>query len=264
MILNSICALAARFCNASYFSHLPPKGRSEPFLSEATQLFQDSMKLDTAIQPNISLLQGLILLGWYHQVCGSSGRCGSLIGISCRLAYDLGLNNIDQEILETKATVQWNSPEEWSKTEELRRAWWLVWELDMFSGTVLHRPHTIDKTQINVLLPVSDEAWFADSPVSSVSVISDPLQVWKTLKDSPNQHDRAWFLVGSFLRACTHDLVHRRNTTAQLISDFQSSITCFSLLLPKRYHLSMSCLSFDECNFAGCNWIVSTHLILQS
>ncbi|OAL38582.1 hypothetical protein AYO20_02232 [Fonsecaea nubica] len=264
LILDTICALAARFSTSSYFAHLPPKSRAEPFLTQATQLFQDAMKLDAAIQANLSLLQGLILLGWYHQVCGSSGRCGNLIGISCRLAYDLGLNNIDHDILESKSAVQWTSTEEWSKKEELRRAWWLAWELDMFSGTILKRPHTIDKTHINVLLPVSDEAWFSDTPVASVAVIHDPLHVWKTLKDSPNDDDRAWFLIASFLRAFAHDIIHRRHTTAQTICDFQSSITCFSLILPQRFHLSTNCLSYDESSFAANNWIVCTHLILQS
>ncbi|EXJ76364.1 uncharacterized protein A1O5_00872 [Cladophialophora psammophila CBS 110553] len=214
------------------------------------------MKLDAAIQANLSLLQGLILLGWYHQVCGSSGRCGNLIGVSCRLAYDLGLNSIDHEILDSKATVQWTSTEEWSKKEELRRAWWLAWELDMFSGTILKRPHTIDKTHINVLLPVSDEAWSSDTPVVSVVVIPDPIHVWKTLKNSPNDDDRAWFLIASFLRAFAHDIIHRRHTTAQTLCDFQSSIACFSLILPQRFHLSANCLSFDESNFAANNWII--------
>lgn len=219
---------------------------------------------DAAVQANLSLLQGLILLGWYHQVCGTSGRCGNLIGISCRLAYDLNLHNIDQQLLESGSTVQWDSIESWSKAEELRRAWWLVWELDMFSSTVLHRPHTIDKTQINVLLPVSDEAWFADTPVASVPILTNPLEVWKTLKDSVNQHDRAWFLIASFIRANTHDLVHRRHTTTQTVSDFQASITCFTLLVPKRFHISMSYAKFDDSNYPGCNWIVSYHLMLQS
>ncbi|KAJ9608844.1 hypothetical protein H2200_006615 [Cladophialophora chaetospira] len=264
LILDAVCALAARFSTSSYYAHLPPKGRAEPFLNQATQLFQDALKLDAAIQANLSLLQGLTLLGWYHQVCGSSGRCGNLIGISCRLAYDLGLNNVDQEILESKATVQWTSVEEWSKKEELRRAWWLAWELDMFSGTILKRPHTIDKTHINVLLPVSDEAWFSDTPVASVAVIPDPLLAWKTLKDSPNNDDRAWFLVASFLRALAHDIIHRRHTTAQTIADFLSSLTCFSLIAPQRFQLSSMCLGFDDSNFAGNNWIICTHMILHS
>jgi hypothetical protein len=264
LILNSICALAARLCTATYFALLPPKARARPFLNEATRLFQDSMKLGIAVQPNLALLQGLLLLGWYHQVCGSSRLCGNLIGISCRLAYDLGLNNIDKELLETKASVQWSSADEWSNIEEHRRAWWLVWELDMFSGTILRRPHTIDKTQINVLLPVTDEAWFSNTPVASVPVITDPLQVWKTLKDTSNQHDRAWFLVASFIRAFATDLVHRRQTSAQLMSDFQSSITCFYLSLPKQFNLSTSFLTFDENNYAATNWIVCTHLIIQS
>lgn len=262
MILNSLCALAARFSTASYFARTPPKSRAEPFVSQAAQLFQDSTKLDNVITPSLFLLQGILLLGWYHQVCGSSGRCGSLISIACRLAYDLGLNKIDQGILESEAVTQWTSVEEWSRKEESRRAWWQIWELDMFSSSILQRPHTIDKLHINVLLPVSDQAWFANTPMPSVAVIPDPIQVWKTLKDSPNQDDRAWFLVASFIYAFGHDLTSRRQTTPQKVSDFQAGITCFSLSLPTRFQLSASCLSFDDNSFSGSNWIVGLHLML--
>ncbi|KIW99158.1 uncharacterized protein Z519_00821 [Cladophialophora bantiana CBS 173.52] len=120
----------------------------------------------------------------------------------------------------------------------------------MFSGTILKRPHTIDKTHINVLLPVSDEAWFSDTPAASVAVIPDPI------------HGLVSYT--SFLRAFAHDIIHRRHTTAQTICDFQSAIACFSLILPQRFHLSANCLSFDESNFAVNNWIVCTHLILHS
>ena len=264
LIINVVCALGARFTKHSYFEQISPKERAASFLSQATALFQDSLTQETAIQPNVSLLQGFILLGWYHQVCGSSTRCGSLIGISCRLAYDLGLNNIDLKLLESGSATQWDSAEAWSRKEELRRAWWLLWELDMFSATVLHRPHTIDKSQINVLLPVSDEAWFADMPVRSVPVLASPLEIWKTLKDSSNQHDRAWFLITSFIRATTHDIVQRRQTTAQNITDFQASITCFALLVPERFNLQLVRGRFDASNFSSCNWIIAHHLMLLS
>ena len=264
LLLNSICALAARFSVLEYFAEVPIKSRAEPFLSHAAQLFQDSMKLDTPVKPSLTLLQGILLLGWYHQVCGSSGRCGSLISISCRLAYDLGLNNIDQNILETEGGPQWTSVKEWSRKEELRRTWWLIWELDMFSGSCLQRPHTIDKLHMNVLLPVSDRAWFANEPVPSVAVIPNTFQVWKTLKDRPDSDGRAYFLVASCLQAFGHDLVLRRYTTPQMLSDFQAGMACFRLSLPKQLQLSASHLTFDDDTFSESNWIASTHLMSLS
>jgi Fungal specific transcription factor domain len=263
LVISGICALAARFSTSTYFD-IAPKSRAEPFLRRATELYQDAIKSDRVTCPNLSLLQGLLLLGWFHQVCGSSDRCWVLIGVCCRLAYDLGLNNTDQDILESKTSAQWSSTEEWSKREERRRAWWFLWELDMFSSTVLHLPHTIEKTQIDVLLPVSDIIWFTDSPVASVPIMTDPIYVWKSLKDSPNQNEKAWFIVSVFLRAVAHDLTRKRETRAQAISDFQSSLICFAILLPKEFDLQENLINFDDNNFGACNWIISTQMMILS
>jgi hypothetical protein len=221
------------------------------------------MSLDGPVHPNLQLLQGFILLGWCYQISGGAAQSCLLSGICCHLAYELGLNNIDRDIMDADASSQWTSVEEWSSREGLRRLWWLIWELDMFSTTVLRRPHTIEKTSMNVLLPVSDVNFFSNTPVVSVPIIQDYMQTWKSLSDSPNQDARAWFLVASFLQAIQHDMLQGRRTSPETIADFQSQLTCFSILLPSCFHLGQDTLSFDDENFASSNWIVTTHLMVQ-
>jgi hypothetical protein len=266
LILNGILALSARYSTSPYFANTPRKERAVPFVHQAKSLYQESIQLENPQKPSLALLQGYILLAFYRQICEPAERSWALIGVCCRLAYDLDLNNIDEDIVDVHDKAQWTSADGWSRREELRRAWWLVWELDTFASSVLARPHTIDKSRINVLLPVSDTHWFRNSPLPSVKVRSDSLDVWKSLQDSANQDERAWFLVCSSLMVIIHDKVHGHGhpLSAEDISEFQFSLTCFALLLPPKFQLSTCSLRFDEDNFVGCNWIVSTILMLHS
>ena len=123
-----------------------------------------------------------------------------------RLAFELGLDKIDEDLLGVDYSSEWESPYEWVEREEKRRAWWLVWELDVFASTILKRPQAIDKSQINVLLPASDAQWFDNCPISSTFIIRDVANTWRTLQDCPNQDVRAWFLVCTFFMATALDL----------------------------------------------------------
>jgi hypothetical protein len=264
LILNALLALSARFSESPYFANALPKERGRPFASTAKSIYQDAMKLDEPAKPSLRLLQGCILLAFYHQLCGATAQSWVLIGACCRLAYDLGLNNIDKDLLGVHHDAQWTSAEEWILREEQRRAWWLVWELDMFASTIMRRPHTIDKSQINVLLPVSDAQWFSGVPLASNFLIPDPFKIWKSLQDCPNQDVRAWFLVISILMATAHDLTQRHQTSAEDIEEFSASLTCFELLLPSRYHLGSKHILFHPENFGSSNWIVSLALMLHT
>jgi hypothetical protein len=264
LILNSILALSARFSTSPYFAGTPPKERGRAFARTAKFIYEEAMKLDDPAKPTLQLLQGCILLAFYHQLCGATAQSWVLVGTCCRLAYDLGLNNVDEDLLGVSHDAQWVSAEDWSQREERRRAWWLVWELDMFASTILRRPHTIDKTQINVLLPVSDAQWFSGVPLASNFLIPDTFNIWKTLQGSPNQEVRAWFLLSSILMATAHDLTQRHQTTTEDIEEFASTLTCFDLLLPSEYHLNSSELTFDSTNFGSSNWIIEIALMMHT
>jgi len=115
-----------------------------------------------------------------------------------------------------------------------------------------------------VLLPVSDKYWFSDTPIPSTSIKADPFQAWDSLSGCPNQDERVWFLLSTFLMATAHDLSSRWVTTASDLMNFESTLDCFNLLLPTNFHLSSRCLVFSESNFANCNWVISTIVMLHT
>ena len=266
LILNGMLALSARFISSPYFGETPPKARAKIFGSKAKALYNETLGMDKLEQSSLSLLQGCILLSFYQQTSLPTTQSWLLIGTCCRLAMDLGLNTLDEDIISSGLTYTTNSvtPEEWSQREEQRRAWWLVWELDVFASTISRRPHGIDRSQMHVLLPVSDKYWFSDTPIPSTPVKADPFQAWDSLSGCPNQDERVWFLLSTFLMATAHDLSSRRTTTAQDLMNFESTLDCFNLLLPTNFHLSSGCLVFSESNFANCNWVISTIFMLHT
>jgi len=265
LILNALLALSARFSPSPYFADTPLKDRGRPFARVAKSIYEDAMKLDQPAKPSLPLLQGCLLLAYYHQICGLTAQSWVLVGTCCRLAYGLDLNNVDKDLLGVDKDIQWTSPNDWTEREERRRAWWLVWELDMFASTILRRPHTIDKSQMHVLLPVCDSEWFADTPVASNFINPEPFNIWKSLRDCPNQNVRAWFLVSQILMGTAHDLSQRHRTSAEDLEEFESSLTCFDLLLPSKYRLNSNMsLAFDTENFETNNWIISIALMLHT
>jgi hypothetical protein len=264
-ILNGMFALAARFSTSGFFSGIPVKERGDGFALQAQSLYQDCIRASELEIPSLAYLQGAILLNFYQSVSGPNARTWVLTGLCCRLAYDLGLNTLDDDILGKSQTkeVQWSSVEDWVQREELRRAWWSVWELDTFSSTLSCRPFTIDRNRMQVLLPAPDKEWFSETPIASAGIGSTPLSAWKSLQGSPNQDVRAWFLVCNFLMELAHEMSQKTSISPQVKRDMESALSCFALVLPGEFHLSSGSLIFDEENYTKSNWIIATNLMLQ-
>jgi hypothetical protein len=263
-VLVGMFALSARFSSSSYFVDTTPKERGAPFAAQAKSIYIDLVGSDKPERSSLSFLQGCILLAYYEETCGPSFESWLSIGMCSRLASELGLDKIDEDLIGIDYSSQWKSAFEWVEREEKRRAWWLVWELDVFASTVLNRPRAIDKSQIHVLLPVSDAQWFNNCPISSTFLIPDVANTWKTLQDCPNQDVRAWFLVCTFFMATAHDMSRKNNIPAQDLIDFESSRGCFTLLLPLTFSLTSCPLTFTESNFSTSNWVVSTIFMLNT
>jgi Fungal specific transcription factor domain len=264
-VLAGMFALSARFSSSPWFVDTAPKERGAPFAAQAKSIYIDFiMRPNRLARPSLSLLQGCILLAFYEETCGPSLESWLSVGVCTRLASELGLDKIDEDLIGVDYSSQWKSSHEWVEREEKRRSWWLVWELDVFASTILNRPHAIDKSQIHVLLPVSDEQWFNNCPISSTFIIPHVTNTWKTLQDCPNQDVRAWFLVCTFFMATAHDMSRKHNISEQDLIDFESSRVCFSLLLPVTFSLSSSSLTFTETNFSTSNWVVSTIFMLNT
>jgi hypothetical protein len=151
---------------------------------------------------------------------------------------------------------------EWIEREERRRTWWSSWELDNFASTVSGRPYGHDKGQLQVLLPVSDEAWFSNTPIASAPLHTDTLKVWKSLEICQNQDERAWFLLSIYLVRLTFD-ISRSPGYPQTPKDIKTAIDCFALVLPRKFDLSNGGLLFDQRNWRNSCWIIGTNLMVQ-
>jgi len=156
-----------------YFVNTAAKERGAPFAAQAKSFYIDLIGSDKPERSSLCFLQGCIVLAYYEETRGPSFESWLSKGVCSRLASELGLDKIDEDLIVVDPMSQWNSASEWVEREEKRHAWWLVWELDVFASTVLNRPRAINKSQIHVLLPVSDAQWFANCPLSSTFLIPD-------------------------------------------------------------------------------------------
>lgn len=256
LILHGILALSARFSSSPHFNGTLPVQRGEAFGERAKAVYGEALR--TLREPTLQYLQGCVLLGFYLYSSEPDSQGWMIIGMCSRIAYDLGLDKVDANRRDQNLCSK-----EWSMREELRRAWWCVWELDTFASAIACRPATIDRMKMHVQLPVSDQAWFADNPIESAIIDPDPLSAWHTLRNCPNQDERAWFLLTNFLLLVAHDLGQQRKPDPQLIEDIESAVACYALLLPPRFHLNSGSIFFDSEHFRNSNWIISTNIMLQ-
>lgn len=261
-ILNGVMAMSSRFSRSQYFDNMAPSIRGQIFASKARALYESAFSHDGRWQPSLALLQGCILLSFHEQTSRPSTSSWFLIGSSVRLALELGLNNIDAK--QDEPQLEHRTLEEWVITEEKRRAWWAVWELDVFSSTILRRPYCVDKEHMAVLLPIPDTDWFADTPVPSTMINSSTTRIWDTLHDHLHLGARSWFLISLFLMAKANDFLLHTNTTLEDIDAFESTLKLFMLLLPSEYDLTPTGFPFNERNFASYNWIISVIIMLHT
>lgn len=260
LILNGMCALSARFSSDPAFDGIKPVQKGARFGHRAKSIYDNSIR--DIKQPSLKFLQGCILLAFYLYSCEPDCQGWLLIGTCSRLAYDFGLNKIDDDRQSINSTL--NMPSlEWSRREELRRAWWCVWELDTFASGISCRPPTIDSYKMQVRLPVSDRAWFANMPVESVIMDPNPLVAWRSLRDCPNQDERAWFLVLNFLLFIAQDLGQETKPDHQRAKNIENAVSCFVLLLPSQFHLDSGSILFNSEHFQRSNWIMCTNIMLQ-
>jgi hypothetical protein len=179
------------------------------------------------------------------------------------MAYGISLHQIDRAAPPFDQDTD-TSAEEWANKEERRRAWWAIVEMDNCASIISSRPFNIDKHRMDVLLPVADEAWFSLRPVPSTPISSKgPSTAWRSLKECQNQDEHAWFLVCNYLIRSAHEEFEKREHNVEDLKVLQSAIHCFALSLPSKFRISPANMTFNEHNFAGKNWIISTHVLLQ-
>ncbi|KIW88447.1 uncharacterized protein Z519_11016 [Cladophialophora bantiana CBS 173.52] len=237
LILYMMMSLSARYSSLPYLETAHVRDRGVPLARQARALFSSATLADPAAL-TLKLLQGTILFAYYNQSSNLSWGTDILIGVCVRYAYKLGLHALDEDYLNNSdhSPVQLSN-EQWVLREEKRRAWWSVWELDTFDAIICRRPFAIARHRVHVLLPVSDAAWFSGSQIASPMFDPDISRFWKCLEESPNQDERAWFLVSNYIMAYIHEQGQKAPLPRPNIEEMRTILACFVLLANEKLHL---------------------------
>lgn len=256
LLLYSMFALSARFSNLPLLASVRPLDRDKEFVSAARQAYSQLRSLS---ELNLTYLQGCILLAFHAYTAELDSRAWILTGVCVRLAYDLGLSEIDEDSFEDRPD---HDP---ATKEEMRRAWWLVWELDTFGSMVSRRPFAVDRHHFTVHLPIADADWFSESYVQSSPLMTPLSDAWRSLQDSENQDPRAWFLITNHLLSLLFKRLQRkRKSSKESLAEFEITFNCLKLSLPASFHILGHPPTFELKDFATGNWIMGTHLMLMT
>ena len=168
----------------SYFAHI------------ALTQVDDSVDRYGDTRPPFWLLQASILVTFYQLTLSVRSRSWKKLGDCIRSSYDLNLHIVDADYEPTSsADGKPIDVQRWAALEERRRAWWAVWEMDVFASAIRRLPTAIDGSLNLTLLPVSDSCWFNDTYQESCFLVEDCSLRWKHLARSGNQSAKSWFIV---------------------------------------------------------------------
>ncbi|OJJ66453.1 hypothetical protein ASPBRDRAFT_49083 [Aspergillus brasiliensis CBS 101740] len=271
-LLAAITGYASRFCELK-----PNSLASDTVQSTETSDRQPSYFVDLAFTyinkslmecddevPPLCVIQALIIATHCQLTHGVRGKAWRSLGLCVSLIYEANLH-----LLDSGAGVKTEDVHQWQEDEEKRRAFWAVWEMDVFASTIRRTPTAINWTQIEVLLPVDNAHWFSGDPTSSCFMEYDPSQRWKALQDCGNQSPKAWYLIiSSFMKEAQtvhdpqgvpktvnrdyHHLSSNRRVSASeptmearlKLETLANAVRCFSLALPSHLHFRDQYLAF--------------------
>lgn len=163
------------------------------FSSQALQYLTIAID-DCADEPlPLPLPQALILVSHRLLIQGVRGKAWRCLGLTIRAAYELNLHLIDAGRVEDGSVkVDYH---QWCKDEEHRRAWWAIWEMDVFVSVIHRCPPGIDWPQNETFLPVEQHKWEQEEPQRSCTLRQRYLERYKALEATGNQSPKAWFIV---------------------------------------------------------------------
>jgi len=162
------------------------------FLSSATELVDQAVKECEDEPLSLSLLQALVLTTHGLLIRGVRGRAWRHLGLCVRSAYELNLHLVDSGKAPDQSRA---NPVQWCKDEERRRAWWAIWEMDVFASVIRRCPAAIDWSQNETFLPAEDKKWFCGEPQQSCLLETSLVTRWRALEASCSQSSKAWFIV---------------------------------------------------------------------
>ncbi|KAL2828907.1 fungal-specific transcription factor domain-containing protein [Aspergillus cavernicola] len=111
---------------------------------------------------NISHCQTWILIGSYEYKMMFFPRAWISTGVAARISIMLGLNRLDGEGLEVKQCLP--PARDWVETEERRRTFWMMFNIDRYASIGTGWPTCIDERDIMTNLPASEEAFVNGKP----------------------------------------------------------------------------------------------------
>lgn len=279
-LLTSMIAYAVRFCPPNILDDwalifgkiVDTHFQSQFFLASAFSQIDKALGECGDEPPSLCILQALIIATHCQLTQGVRGKAWRSLGMCIRLAYELNLHLVDSGETEELENME---VQKWCYMEEKRRAWWAIWEMDVFASTIRRTPPAIDWSQMETLLPVEDEHWFNGRPQPSCFMESDPIYRWKALHQCGNQSPKSWFLViNSLMKQAqvissprsvpysSPQIGRKRHTSirgcqtstktqalqdeaAQKLETLANSVRCFMLVLPESLRYRNQYLSFE-------------------
>lgn len=234
---------------------LPPKH----FEDLSLRYVDEALAEYSVRSPPLCILQALILQTFSQLIKGIRGAAWRRAGVCVRVAYELHLHHVDRD-----NTPEQQNPDIWCRIEERRRAWWAIWEMDVFASMIKRCPAALDSSDNETRLPVCDEDWFARRFSPSCFLEKKPMQRLKELQICGTQSPKAWFIVlNSFMRE-GHILSKFRsprpggrvtalpwmssgdssNDNTESLAILANSLRCFGIALPKHLRFRHGFLSF--------------------
>jgi hypothetical protein len=269
-LLASMFAFSSRFKSLSGESYDPQNHNADPqalyhspnHFQNLAQKYVDEDLLEYSDKPPpLALLQALILLTFQQLTTGVRGAAWRRLGLCIRAAYELQLHHIDlDDYTET------NDAGAFCAVEERRRAWWAVWEMDVFASTIKRCPSGIDRCDNETRLPAPDEHWYKGKVFRSCFLEPKPMDRVSALRESGNESEKAWFLVLFSFMYEGHVMSKYRSAkpgngrhgpskgslknavkdVSENLIILANALKCFSLALPKALRYRDEFLSFTS------------------
>jgi Fungal specific transcription factor domain/Fungal Zn(2)-Cys(6) binuclear cluster domain len=258
-LLAAMFAFSIRFVHQTAFQF--PASR---FHQLAQQLIAECIAECEEDAPPLCILQAMVLTSFQQLTKCVRGRSWRSLGDCIRIALELRLHQIDQDDAKsTTSTEPAPNAAEWVSKEEKRRAWWAIWELDVFASTIRCLPTGISWQSNYTRLPVDNKDWFSCTPTNSCWLVDDPSIRWKLLEQSGNRSACAWFIVanslmrnaqmlsahvdpGSLKNSKFPDSPGTMRTLASERTIIENSVTCLTIALPNELACRQDYLSFSE------------------
>jgi hypothetical protein len=119
----------------------------------------------------LELVKAAIILSAYELTCSSGVNGWYMVGQTVRLAYDMGLDHLDDG---QQFGAGMLLPED---IEEQRHVWWCVYALDTYVSATLMRPFGVTETVIKTALVGHGPQHTIEGPFTATFLPSDPVEL---------------------------------------------------------------------------------------